>query len=260
MIVGELSDGRLWCVNQTAHALQCEALCRQFGNADFPPPAEATVVAMAVGQHDSGWFEWEAAPEIDEAGRPVDFLHGPAWPVRLAQWERGIRRVFDQHPYAGVLVGRHAALLYDKMLATLPDVGPDERAAVEQFIASQPALVAEARRLLGCDGQLDLSDQAIEADTALLQFGDTSSLVLCVPWPGRAIRVPIDRVGGFTDVRLGTDGRRVTYDPWPFGCDRFEVSVWGRVLDTATFPTHDAYRAALAVAPSLIRRWTVERG
>jgi len=70
---------------------------------------------------------------------------------------------------------------------------------------------------------------------------------------------PVDGHAGFTAIDMGFDETTVTYDPWPFAVDRFEVSVWGRVLERSTFAGHDEYRAALAVAPPMLRTWSVER-
>jgi hypothetical protein len=217
-------------------------------------------VQLGIAQHDNGWWEWERAPEVRADGHPMDFVHGPHWSTKLGLWRIGVARAFDQHPYAGVLVGHHAALLYGKVLGSM---GDEERQATEAFVAEQAGVRADARRLLaGADQQAGtLSDDAFEANTRLLQFGDTSSLLLCMPWPGRTIeRCPVDRRGGFVAITASHDDQRLTYDPWPFAVDRFEVDIWGRVLVSRHFDDHAAYRSALAAAPAEHRRWTVERG
>lgn len=262
VIVQELGDGRLWCINQTSHAQQSEDLCRHWGNADFARPEPYGPVMVGISQHDNGWYEWETAPEVRADGHPMDFVHGPHWSAKIDLWWRGIRRAFDQHPYAGVLVGHHAALLYVQLVERVPDLDPAERAGIAAFVEEQAGVRAEARRLLGADARLAsaLSDEAIEANTRLLLFGDSSSLRLCMPWaPGVLPSCPVDGGAAFTGIDTRFDETTISYDPWPFGVDRFEVSVWGRLLDRARFSGHDEYRSALAAAPPLLRTWTVER-
>jgi hypothetical protein len=265
MIVHELADGRLWCINQTAHAHQAEDLCRQWGSdrsgADFAPPRPYGPVLLGISQHDNGWYEWELQPELRADGYPMDFIHGPHWAAKLDLWRLGVSRAFEQHPYAGVLVGHHAALLYERQLES-PRVGEDERNATQAFVDEQAGVRAEARRLLAGDARLTeaLADTKVEAHTRLLQFGDTSSLVVCMPWSNREIaHCPVDMAGTYTTIAMEHDDRRITYDPWPFGVDRFEVAIWGRVIERRQFPDVEAYRATLAEAPAMHRRWTVER-
>jgi hypothetical protein len=261
VIVHELPDGRLWCINQTSHAQQAAELCRHWGNADVAPlaPGASGPVLLGVAQHDNGWWEWERAAEIRPDGYPMDFVHGPAWSHKLELWRVGVARAFDQHPYAGVLVGYHAALLYDRYLDSM---GDEERRGTKGFIAEQADVRREARRLLAEATSLRaaLTDEAVEAHTRLLQFGDTSSLLLCMPWAGRTLeRCPVDWSGGYVAIRAEPSGRRLSYEPWPFGVDRFEVDIWGRVLERRHFDDNAAYRAALAGASASHRRWTVER-
>jgi Protein of unknown function (DUF3891) len=217
-------------------------------------------VLLGVAQHDNGWWEWEREPEVRADGFPMDFVHGPHWARKLELWRMGVARAFDQHPYAGVLVGLHAALLYAKFVDGMAD---DERRATERFMADQGDVRQEARRLLADADHLRvaLRDEAVEAHTRLLQFGDTSSLLLCMPWPARTIEpCPVDWLGGDVAIRAEPSGTSLRYDPWPFGVDRFEVDIWGRVLERRHFDDHTSYRAALADAPALHHRWTVERG
>ena len=68
MIVRKLADGRLFCINQTSHALMAAQFCRAWGNDDVAPPAPVDIVRMAVAQHDNGWYEWECAPKLRADG------------------------------------------------------------------------------------------------------------------------------------------------------------------------------------------------
>ena len=121
MIVQQLPDGRTLCINQTSHALMAAAFCRHWGNEAFAAPTPYEPVMMAIAQHDNGWYEWEEAPLLRPDGFPMDFMHGPAADAKVALWELGIARAAAQHPYAGLLVRRHATLLYASALERLDE-------------------------------------------------------------------------------------------------------------------------------------------
>lgn len=258
MIVRELGGGRLLCINQTTHALQATSFCRHWGNAEFAGPEPYEPVMAGVFLHDNGWSEWEEAPEVRADGYPMDFVHGPPWAPKLDLWRRGVARAFAQHPYSGVLVMRHAAILYRKALDGLAG---DERVATEQFIAEQEQWEAKARRLLGSQPGWPraLTEEAVEANTRLLQFGDLISLTVTMPWAAdrRVGPCPTDLVGGFTELRVEHGEGLITVDPWPYRLASFDVAVHGRVLERSHFPGHEEYRAALAAAPVLELHWRV---
>ena len=112
MITRPMPNGQLLCINQTSHALMAAEFCRHWGNRDFAAPAPYQPVLTGIAQHDNGWYEWELAPLLRADGAPMDFLHGPPPHEKLALWQRGIDRAAAQHPYAGLLTGWHASLLY----------------------------------------------------------------------------------------------------------------------------------------------------
>jgi hypothetical protein len=132
MIVRAQPDGRLLCIHQTSHALMAYGFCRHWGNSDFAAPTPHAPVLAGIAQHDGGWSEWEAAPRLRADGAPMDFMHGPSLAEKLAIWQRGIERAAAQHPYAGLLVGRHAALLYQQDLSHLQGGTIARRAALSR--------------------------------------------------------------------------------------------------------------------------------
>ncbi|MEX1018518.1 MAG: DUF3891 family protein [Litorilinea sp.] len=269
MIVRELSNGRLLCIRQTTHALVSQTFCRHWGNnhggnhegnVTFARPRPLDVVLMAIGQHDNGWTEWEAAPEVRADGYPMDFLAGPSVPVKLALWQRGIDRASAQHPYAGLLIGEHAAALYAN---DLPRLTGSDKTQVEAFLAAQTARVEQVRRDFAASPSWEkaLEPARLRANMRLLQFGDAISLRLCVPWAEDGVmeNCPVDGAEEYTALRVRTHKGVVTFDPWPFGVDSFAVEVHGYVLTRCTFADHDDYRAALAAAPVEHLQWNVVR-
>lgn len=260
MIIRELANGRLLCIRQTTHALLSQAFCRHWGNAQFARPAPFDAVIMAIAQHDNGWIEWEAAPEIRADGYPMDFLAGPDLATKVALWQRGIERAAAHHPYAGVLIGEHAAALYTN---DLPRLQGADKAKVEQFLAAQTARVHAVRTAFAASPSWEkaLQPARLQANTRLLQFGDSISLRLCVPWEPEAelANCPVDGAGEYTTLHVRVHKGVVTFDPWPFAVDAFNVEIHGQVLNRRTFASNAEYRAALAAAPIEHLMWNVVR-
>lgn len=260
MIVREMANGQLLCINQTTHGMMAAAFCHHWGNQNFAPPVPYDAVMIGIAQHDCGWYAWEQAPELRPDGYPMDFLHGPVGVDKLGLWQEGIDRVYLQHPYAGLVVGQHAAWMHAESLSTLPD---EERCSTRAFIDAQSARIEATRNCWKRnDSDIEWLDEAgLVANTRLLQFGDTASLQVTMPWAGERtfLACPLDQCGDYVPIRMVHDDQEITFDPWPFGIDSFRVSVHGKLLSQRIFPDHEAYHGALTAAPFVQLTWTVSR-
>ena len=152
---------------------------------------------MAVAQHDNGWWEWEATPEI----AAIDgFPSGLADVLKNQQegmnrWRLGLRRL-DSVPYANLLISHHAYWLY--AAKTLTD--PDPAFAHPLFWKGSPEKLLPGRREEELAFLADIEElqrqwvKALRADAAtaswvepehlhpharLLQLLDALSLSLC---------------------------------------------------------------------------------
>jgi hypothetical protein len=261
MIVRDLPTGQLLCIHQTSHALMAEEFCRHWGNQEFARPQPYSAVMVGIAQHDNGWYEWEMQPKLRADGYPQDFLHESDLAGKLQLWRRGISRLAAQHPYAGLLLSRHAVLLYEGDLKLpLPD---EIRQQTEAFIREQRELPHTVRRHFRGDTlyQPALADAVIEANTWLLKFGDSASLQVIVPWksPTTLPKCPVDFAGTYTAMQMTFDDAMIAFDPWPFGVDAFAVSVHGKLLDQRHFSHEVEYHRALAQAPYQRMTWNVVR-
>jgi hypothetical protein len=260
MIVREMEDGRPLCIHQTTHALMAVQFCRYWGNDHFAAPQPYTPVMMAIAQHDNGWYEWELSPRLGPDGAPMDFMTYTDQAGKTALWQRGIDRVWGQHPYAALLISRHASILYEKFLAQDAYSGENQH-AVLRFLSAQRELMERARRLLG--GDLDLlaamQREFIETNTRLLQFGDHASLQVSVPWSAETMltHCPLDYTGATVEIRMGYDDQTITFDPWPYGVDQFEVTLEGYLIDGERFADEADYHRALAEAQFYRKTWKV---
>ncbi|MCC6170033.1 MAG: DUF3891 family protein, partial [Caldilineaceae bacterium] len=215
MITRPQPNGQLLCVNQTSHGLMAAEFCRHWGNADFAAPTPYAPVMAAIAQHDNGWYEWELAPLLRPDGAPMDFLHGPPLPEKLALWQLSVERAAAQHPYAGLLVGRHAGLLY---LDDMHRLSGEDLLAVKSFISAQELRIAQAAHAFAEDAILGPALQAsvVEAHTRLLQFGDNASLQVSIPWgQTRTLHhCPVDFQGEYTSIEMTWDDEAIYFAPW----------------------------------------------
>ncbi|MBO9391843.1 DUF3891 family protein [Caldilinea sp.] len=261
MIVRELADGRLLCIHQPTHAMMAEAFCRHWGNRDFARPSPYDAVMLAVGQHDNGWWEWEQQPRLRSDGYPMDFVHDDDPLGKVALWQRGVARAGAQHPYAGLLVARHAALLYQ----TFPGHGWDDnvQTAIQRFVEDTETLAEHVRFALQEVPEATewLAPACIEANARLLQFGDIASLQVLMPWAKRREihHCPVDFKGTETTLIMTHDETCIHFEPWPFDVDSFTVSIIGRIITQTHFASEVQYHAALLAAPFKQMIWRVER-
>ena len=260
MIIHQLPDNRLLCIRQTTHALLALDFCRYWGNGDFARPEPYSAVMLALSQHDNGWYEWEEHPRICDDGTPMDFLQGPTAREKRTLWQRSVDRTYAQHPYSGLIVARHATLMYENNLATTPD---NERTETQIFLHGLAALPDEARRRWQDDNLFipAMQHDRLEANTYLLKFGDAASLQVCVPWGAEGVlkHCPVDGEGEYADISMSVGEDTISFDPWPYSVDEFQVNVHGRLLDQTRFPSESAYHAALRHAPIHRLTWRVTR-
>ncbi len=291
---------QVWLITQLAHAELSGQMAAHWGAGDFacpgafaPSPDPVRLrheVVLAIGEHDNGWWEWEADPPLSASdGLPQGLSELVEDPVAgMERWRLGISRLAVKHPYASLLIADHAYWLYATQF------GADRRPELAHHLSRgrafyPPALAPEAHRFLAevralqdefCERLLRASPGA-ERDAEcwhtalapehrnpnirLLQTLDALSLALCsdfiAPGVGEAKGFGADHVV-FHDVpRRGWDDRvsveieprgdgRIRMDPYPFDETPFRVSVPVRVVQP-----HSWWRQA----PSMLQTYTFQR-
>jgi hypothetical protein len=158
----------------------------------------------------------------------------------------------------GLMLSRHATLLYTGDTGQLSEA---EQKATRAFIDEQAGATERMRDLLADNHEVHhaASDLVLLSHTRLLQFGDSSSLQVTIPWGKERIfaHCPVDFMGSYTAITMRWEANGIAFDPWPFGVDSFMVSIHGRLLSENTFDSHASYRAALAAAPMQTLTWRV---
>ena len=149
-------------------------------------------ILHAIGEHDNGWAEADAAPTVDaESGNVMDFVSAPL-SVRQGVWPRGIARLADD-PWAAALVAQHVLTVYDRYRSD---------SAWTAFFAEMKTARMRMRRAAA----MPLAD--LEDDYAFVRLGDLISLTFCTGWTDE------QRFGAST---IHLSGWRVVVTPDPFG-------------------------------------------
>jgi hypothetical protein len=276
-----LKDGDIWLVAQPDHGLLAGYLAAHWGNARFQRPGGYAGVSdperlraetiFAVAQHDNGWWEWDAAPDLGDDGLPLGLAEVlKNQQAGMDRWRCGLSR-FPRSPYVNLLLSGHAHWLY--AISALPDpdpafthplfwkgspgkLYPGSREAPLQFIAELAELRAQWMETLRADPATAawIDAESLQPHLRLLQVCDGLSLALCsAAIPARSGEAKglgedefevrdVPRADWSDRVTLRAtplSGRRIELDPYPFDLDPLPVAVPARVLErSAERPAH----------------------
>lgn len=248
MIVSRESGG-LCVVRQVDHQDQCRLAARAWGNGRFARLDPWEPVEVAAGVHDEGWRAWEATPQVDADGCPMDFPK-LAYPEHIRLYEDGIASSERHGPAVGLLVSMHGLGLYrsrlgmDGPVRELDALPPVTQGFVRDQVARQERLWAQ----LGDDpGRREWAWAAYR----LIQAWDGLSLYLT--WrglpqsnPGRLPVVPRDQTDPGVDLHLRpVDPRTAVCDPFPFAGDEAIVAVVARVIPDRRYSDDADLRSTL---------------
>ena len=215
---------RLLLITQPDHAQlagrimeQCDALV------DHPRRAS---ILRACAEHDDGWIEVDAAPEVDHlTGQVVDFMTAPSL-TKQSVWPRAVARLAGD-PWAAALVAMHAITVYSRYRddPTWTSFFPDMSAA-------RDALVRESGRAIA----------DLEADYPFVRLADLISLTFCNRW------TEPQSFGGWT-VRGA--GPHVTVSPEAFGGAKVRMEISARAVPFQRYLSTAELHAALRSAPTV---------
>lgn len=200
------TGGRIWLVTQPDHGNLAGYLAAHWGNQTFRTPGYYTNVpdperlraetVFAVAQHDNGWWEWEANPDLD---------HLDALPLGLAdvlkdqqagmdRWRLGLSR-FPKNPYANLVISSHAYWLYAVRILPQPNPAfthplfwktppeilyPGSQDAPQAFLSELEQQQKQWTSLLRSDPSASdwLAPESLSPHVRLLQLCDGMSLAL----------------------------------------------------------------------------------
>ena len=254
-------DDEIRLISQPDHAAVSGYLAAHWGNREFSAAggysdchdAELvrSEVVFAIAEHDNGWWEWEADPELDpDDGLPLDLLQLTQG-QGFARWRLGVPRFAEKHPYVALLISFHAYWLHAYRVEPNPDTtfahplfgdpnswlpaNGDELEQARQFVAEQKGLQGEfIARLREDPVWASATDpQNLNPHVRLLQVADALSLSLCFGGTVERTLAGIPRKSWEDRVtlELSSAGSKIVCCPYPFDRDPLPVVLRARVLE-----------------------------
>lgn len=279
-------DDATWLTTQPDHARVSGYLAAHWGNDVFAAPGRFAPAAdperlraetvMGIAEHDNGWREHDATPDLDpEDGLPLNLPQTVAdQQVGMDHWRKGVARFAKSHPYASLLIGYHALWLYRPRIdpdpplpfrpvffwKALRPVAEGEKAEeARAIVAELETTQAELTARLAADPETTawLAPEHLGPHVRLLQLLDALSLSLCSTMiPARdgesrglgedafeMAEVPRRSWDDRVTIAVTPSGPgRIALDPYPFDVDPLPVAVASRAFRPGTgrgsrFPT-----------------------
>jgi hypothetical protein len=220
---------RLILITQPDHAHLARRIMAQSPALSARPRRDA--ILHAIGEHDNGWMEEDAAPIVEPTtGAIADFVH-IAVDVRHRVWPRGIGRL-AANPWAAALVAQHAVTIYERFRGD---------AVWAAFFTEMESL---RTRFVGVAG-LTLSD--LLADYPFVRLGDLISLSFCTGWTSEQ---------RYADWSVHADGSRVivrsAVRPGLFARSPVPIEIPAREIDARAFSSDADLRAAVDTARAIM--------
>jgi hypothetical protein len=74
MMVCPYDESHLLLILQTDHSRIAGLLAAHWGNDEFARLNPYASMVLAAQEHDSGWWDWEIKPTLNEQGFPSDYI------------------------------------------------------------------------------------------------------------------------------------------------------------------------------------------
>jgi len=261
MIVCPYNESFLVLVLQTDHSRIAGLLAAHWGNDKFARLHPYASMVLAAQEHDSGWWDWEIKPTLNEQGSPSDYIGSIkhlGQGVWLDLYRRAIERLAARDLYAAYFVSMHGEALLTQgmgLLPSMPDYTGD--AAVQKFIAQQKELRAEWLPTLQ-------KNQALTAATTethlwtnfnLMEVFDQFAQFVCNRYPFNSqarkngptntlSNIPVPVASGHDDVTLTLDiqnEKEALVHPFPFDVSPLVVSFQGRLVPNRRYPNQEEF-------------------
>ena len=261
MMVCPYDDARLLLILQTDHSRIAGWLAARWGNDRFARLRPYASMVLAAQEHDSGWWEWEIKPSVNEQGYPSDYI-GSIKHLGQGVWldlYRGvIERLANRDPYAAYFVSMHGEALLTQGMGLLPSM-PDYRSdsAVQNFIAEQKAPRDRWLAQLRTDPALApwTEESHLWTNFKLMEVFDQFAQFVCNRYPFNSqarkngptkqlSNVPVPVADGAPDATLTIDVQNeyeAIVRPYPFDISPLPLSFEGRLLPNRSYTRQDDF-------------------
>jgi len=248
-------------VLQTDHSRIAGLVAAHWGNDKFARLNPYASMVLAAQEHDSGWWDWEIKPTLNEQGYPSDYIGSIkhlGQGVWLDLYRRAIERLAQRDLYAAYFVSMHGEGLLTRgmgLLPSMPDYTGDT--AVQKFIAQQKELRAGWLPTLQKNQTLAASTTETQLWTNfnLMEVFDQFAQFVCNRYPlnsharkngptntlsGLTVPVAADRPNETLtiDVQNETDA---VVRPFPFDANPLRLSFEGRLVRNQPFSNQEEF-------------------
>lgn len=261
MMVCPYNESYLLLILQTDHSRIAGLLAAHWGNDEFARLDPYASMVLAAQEHDSGWWDWEIKPTLNEQGHPSDYIGSIkhlGQGVWLDLYRHAIERLASRDLYAGYYVSMHGEALLTRgmgLLPSMPDYTGDP--AVQGFVAEQKRLRAEWLQVLQKDPALRdvTSDIHLWTNFKMMEVFDQFAQFVCNRYPfnsharkngptNKLSTVPVPVAPGKPDVTLTIDvqnEQEVIVRPYPFDVSPLQVSFEGRFVRNRSYPNQEEF-------------------
>jgi hypothetical protein len=246
---------------QTDHSRIAGLLAAHWGNDQFAKLHPYASMVLAAQEHDSGWWDWEIKPSVNEQGFPSDYIGSIkhlGQGVWLDLYRRAIERLASRDLYAAYFVSMHGEALLTQGMGLLPSM-PDYRndPAVQNFIAEQKAPRTRWLAQLRTDAvPKELTDEShLWTNFKLMEVFDQFAQFVCNRYPfnsqarkngptNKLSNIPVPVADGKPDVTLTIDvrdERDAIVSPYPFDVSPLPISFEGRLVPNRSYSKQEEF-------------------
>ncbi len=261
MMVCPYDDSRVLLILQTDHSRIAGLLAAHWGNDQFAKLQPYASMVLAAQEHDSGWWDWEIKPSVNEQGYPSDYIGSIkhlGQGVWLDLYRHAIERVAACDLYAAYFVSMHGEALLTKgmgLLPSMPDYTGDP--AVQEFIGQQKELRAGWLPTLQSNQALAAvtNDKHLWTNFNLMEVFDQFAQFVCNRYPfnsqarkngpthtlsGISVPVSPERPNITLTIDVLNESDAVVR-PFPFDVNPLKLSFEGRLVPNRPFSDQEEF-------------------
>ena len=260
MMVCTYDESRFLLVLQTDHSRVAGHLAAHWGNGDFAALRPYTSMVLAAQEHDSGWWDWEIKPTVNDQGYPIDYIGsmksiGYSW---LDFQRNGIERVAERDPYSGFIVSMHISGLLSQgmgLLPYMPEYAGDTR--VQEYLGRQEKFrhgLLDNVRASGWNSD-EVTEEYLWTNFKHMEVFDQMAQFICNRYPFNSAErkngptnmlsdTPVPVAPGLADVTLSVrvqDEARAIVQPYPFDVDPLVISFPARLLPRVAYASQEEF-------------------
>lgn len=196
-------------IKQEDHAALAGFMLEHWSDHNFAHDPERDEIILATCEHDNGWRELDAHPQLDPGtGLPVEFTDINAEQA-FEIWARGSRKYMESDPFVALLITHHAYSIHEQHHKR----NPAWKAFFTEFAQQRAALRT----------QLGLEHPQVERAYSYLRMMDWFSLAYCMQY-----NLGAEKPEQYAGYHFKRDGAELLMRPYPFDNRdlRYELPVY----------------------------------